>query len=133
MLPLPPSPVCLILDNQMKWKDHISLISSKVSRAIGMAKYAKKVIPTNLFKILSFGPVEPHFRYCCSVWDSCGVTTPKTLDKLQNRAICVSTNSASDVFIGPLLRLLQLLRISDMITQQPASMVYKALNAEAPP
>ena len=32
----------VILDNQMKRKDNISLISSNVSRAIGMVKYAKK-------------------------------------------------------------------------------------------
>ena len=41
-----------ILDNQMKWKDHISLVSSKVSRTIGMIKYAKNVLPANLLKIL---------------------------------------------------------------------------------
>ena len=34
-----------ILDNQMKWKDHINLLSSKVSKAIGTIKYAKKVVP----------------------------------------------------------------------------------------
>ena len=32
----------VILDNQMKWKDHINLISSKISRTIGIIKYAKK-------------------------------------------------------------------------------------------
>ena len=32
----------VILDNQMKWKDHISLVSSKLSRAIGMTNYDKK-------------------------------------------------------------------------------------------
>ena len=32
----------VILDNQMKWKDHIGLIFSKVSRASGMIKHAKK-------------------------------------------------------------------------------------------
>ena len=32
----------VILDNQMKWKDHISLISQKVSRAVGIIKYAKQ-------------------------------------------------------------------------------------------
>ena len=32
----------VILDNQMKWKDYVNLISSKVSRAIGIIKYAKK-------------------------------------------------------------------------------------------
>ena len=32
----------VVLDNQLKWKDHISLISSKISRAIGIIKYAKR-------------------------------------------------------------------------------------------
>ena len=52
----------VVLDNQMKWKDHISLISSKVSRAFGIIKYAKKVLPLNLLKMLYLELVEPHFR-----------------------------------------------------------------------
>ena len=64
----------VILDNQMKWKDHINLISSKVSRAIGIIKCAKNVLPFNLLKMPYLGLVEPHFRYCCSVWGSCGAT-----------------------------------------------------------
>ena len=122
----------VILNNQMKWKDHINLISSKVSRAIGIIKCAKKVLPLNLLKMLYLGLVEPHFRYCCSVWGSCGATTRKALDKLQNRAIRIITNSVYDVSVGPLLKQLQLPSISDMIKQESASMVYKALNAEAP-
>ena len=44
----------------------------------------------------------------------------------------IITNSAYDVSVGPLLKQLQLPSISDMIKQESASMVYKALNAEAP-
>ena len=116
----------------MKWKDHISLVSSKVSRAIGTIKCAKELLPTNLLTILYLGLVEPHFRYCCSVWGSCGVTTRKNLDKLHNRAIRIITNSSYDVSVGPLLRQLPFPSISDMIMQESASMVYEALNAEAP-
>ena len=47
-------------------------------------------------------------------------------------AIRIITNSAYDVSVGPLLKQLQLPSISDMIKQESASMVYKALNAEAP-
>ena len=72
-----------------------------------------------------------HFRYCCSVWGSCGVTTRKTLDKLQNRAIRIITNIAYDMSVGPLLRQIQLPSISDMIMQESASVVYKAVNSEA--
>ena len=116
----------------MKWKDHISLISSKVSRAIGIIKHFKKELRVNLLKMLYLGLVEPHFRYRCSVWGSCGITTCKTLDRLQNRAIRIITNSAYDVSVGPMLRQLKLPSISDMIKQESAGMVYKALNVETP-
>ena len=82
--------------------------------------------------MLYLGLVEPHFRYCCSVWGSCGATTRKTLDKLQNRAMRIIISSTYDVSVGPLLRQLQLPSISDMIKKESASMVYKALSAEAP-
>ena len=116
----------------MKWKDHISLISSKVSRAIGIINYAKTVLPLNLLKMLYLGLVEPHFRYCRSVWGSCGATSRKTLDKLQNRTIRIIRNGTYNASVGPLLRQLQLPSISDMIKQESAGMVYKAVNAEAP-
>ena len=61
----------ITLDNQLKWKDHIKLVSSNVSRAIGMIKYAKKVLPTSLLKVLFLGLVERHFRYCYSILGSC--------------------------------------------------------------
>ena len=42
----------VVLDNRMKWKDHISLISSKGSKAIRAIKYTKKMQPLNLLKML---------------------------------------------------------------------------------
>ena len=53
----------VLLDNQMKWKDRISLISSRVFRAIGMITYAKAVLPIIFLKKLYLELVEPHFRY----------------------------------------------------------------------
>ena len=49
----------VVLDNQMKWKDHISFISSKVSRAIGIIKYSKKLLPLNLLKCYIWGYSNP--------------------------------------------------------------------------
>ena len=97
-----------------------------------MIKYTKKVLPANLSQMLNFGLAEIHFRYCCSAWGSRGVTTRKTLDKLQKRAIRIITNSVYDVCVGYILRQLKLHSISDMIKQESASMVYKAINSVAP-
>ena len=63
------------IDNNLKWKEHIEAVSSKVTRAIGMIKYCKKFVPKYTLKMLYQGLVEPHFRFCCSAWGTCGKAT----------------------------------------------------------
>ena len=44
------------IDNQLKkWKQHVASVSLKVSRGIGMIKYAKRFIPTETLKLLYRG------------------------------------------------------------------------------
>ena len=57
----------------------VSQVSFKVVRAIGYIKYARKFLPRETSRMLYLGLVEPHFRYCCSVWGSCGSVKTKKL------------------------------------------------------
>ena len=81
----------ILIDNQLKWKDHVSSVSSRVSRAIGMIKCAKKFLRIDTLNLLYPGMIEPHLRFCCSVWGSCGVTTRRILEGLQNRSVRITT------------------------------------------
>ena len=56
------------VDDSLDWMDQIKAISSKVSKALGLLKQAKKFLPASSLKSLYPSIVEPHFRYCCSVW-----------------------------------------------------------------
>ena len=49
------------INNQLKWKDHFNLVSFKISKAIGMIKYSKKVLPT-IFNDVLFGTRWASFR-----------------------------------------------------------------------
>ena len=83
---------------------------------------------------MSFLPRETRksvLRFCCSVWVTCGVTSLCTLEKLQNRVIRIKTDSPYDAPAKPLLRQLGLPSIAEMIRQESASMVYKAINGQA--
>ena len=60
------------LDQHLAWDEHIRFLRAKVSRAIGFLKNAKEIIPQETLSQIYDGIVEPHFRYCCSVWESCG-------------------------------------------------------------
>ena len=76
--------------------------------------------------------MEPHFKYCCSAWGTCGVISRCTLEKLQNRVIRIIADSPYDEPAKPLLRQLRLPSIAEMIRQESASMVYKEINGQAP-
>ena len=62
----------VILDKYLSWDQQIRSIRTKVSRALGMLKYSKKFLPTDLLSKMYRSLVEPHFRYCCSIWGCCG-------------------------------------------------------------
>ena len=110
------------IDNQLKWKDHISQVSSKVERAIGHIKYARKFLPRETLRMLYLWRVEPHLRYCCSVWGSCGTVLRQKIEKLKNRAVRIITFSPYKAQTSPLLK----------IQQETVGMVYKAINNQAP-
>ena len=69
------------IDNSLNWKEHIKTVSTKVSRAIGFLKHAKTFLPKETLKTLYTAIVEPHLRYCCSVWGCAGSTE---LNQFQN-------------------------------------------------
>ena len=104
-----------------------------MTRAIAIIRHTKKLIPKHTLKMLYQGLVEPHFRFCCSVWEICGITTRCTLEKLQNRTIRIITDSPYDAPAKPLLIQFKLPSIAEMIRQESSSMVYRAINGQAPP
>ena len=42
------------IDNQLKWKGHIFQVSSKIVRAIGYIKYARKLLPRETLIMLYY-------------------------------------------------------------------------------
>ena len=76
--------------------------------------------------------IEPHFRYCCPVWGAAGITALQKLQKLQNRAARIVTNSPYDAHSQPLIQNLGWPTIKELIESETAKVVYKALHSEAP-
>ena len=56
-----------VIDNCLTWESHISVIQKKISRAIGLLKYARNFVQTGTLINLYRSIIELHFSYCCSV------------------------------------------------------------------
>ena len=78
------------------------------------------------------GIVEPHFRFCCSVWGNRGSTQLQTLQKLQNRVARIVTNSNYDAPAMPLIRSWKWLTVSEIFRNETAIIMYKSLNGLVP-
>ena len=75
--------------------------------------------------------MEPHFRYCCSVWGCAGSTEINQLQKLQKRAARIVTNSSYDAPSKPLIEELGWKTIQELIQNESETMVFKSLNGLA--
>ena len=120
------------IDSSLDWKEQIKATSAKASRAIGFLKYAKKYLPKTTLKTLYISIVEPHFRYCCSVWGCCGISGINQLQKLQNRAARIITDSSFDAPSRPLIEELGWKTIEQLIDIESKTIVFKSLNELAP-
>ena len=120
------------IDSSLDWREQTKAVSTKVSRAIGFLRHAKSFLPKESLKTLYTGIVEPHFRYCCSVWGCAGSTDINQLQKLQNRAARIITNSSFDTPSRQLIEELGWKTIVQLIDVESKTMVFKSLHDLAP-
>ena len=120
----------LIIDENLKWdkNSQIKNIQTKLSRALGFLKYGKKYVPLAIFKDIYKGIVEPKFNYCCSVCGSYGTNKLHKLQKWQNRAARIVTNSPFDSSATSLIQDLGWPTIEELIHHETLVMAYKCLN-----
>ena len=107
-------------------------IINKVSRSAGILPLAKRYLPLKTVQMLYRSLIEPYFRYCCPIWGSASSANLKRLQKLQNRAASIVTDSPYDAHSEPLIKKLVWLTIKQLIDTETVKIVYKALHNEAP-
>ena len=84
----------LIIDDNLRWDEHIDYICSKTKRNIGIISRTKGVISTGSSIQLYKSLVEPYFRYDNTVWGLCNDTLIDKLQLLQNRVARIITDAS---------------------------------------
>ena len=120
------------IDDHLNWKEHTKAVSAKVSRAVGFLKYSKRYLPITAVKTLYTSIVGPHFQYCCSVWGCCSAAEIQHLQRLQNRAARIVTNSCYDATIKHMFESLGWKTIQQLINTQSKIVTFKSLNNLTP-
>ena len=116
----------VLLDSTLSWKPHITELSKKLSKTIGIFYKLRHYATADVLKLLYYSLLYLFLIYGSSLW---GMAYQSHLDKLQaiqNKFI--KSISFSDKYDSPypLFHIHSILKISDFIKLQITSFVYES-------
>ena len=81
----------LVLDNKLNWKPHITELSKKLSRGIGLLYKIRSYCPTPVLRSLYYSIFNSHLSYGLAVWGNANRLYISKVKTLQKRALrCIS-------------------------------------------
>ncbi len=107
-------------------------LCKKVASAIGALKRVRSFITIDASTQIYQGLIQPHFDYCCTVWDGLGETLSIKLQKLQDRAARVIMRSSYDTDASVLLDSLRWDNLSLRRQKLKLGLMFKTLKSNAP-
>lgn len=63
------------IDDQLKFDNHVSEVSKKVSQQIAVLRRMKRMLPFEMRHDLYLSFIAPHFNYCSETWHFCSKGT----------------------------------------------------------
>ena len=85
---------------------YIDNFCKNIASAIGALERIISYIPMSTAVQVYHALIQPHFDYCCSVWDGLGETLSTKLQKLQYWAVRVIMRTSYDTYADVLLDIL---------------------------
>ena len=129
-------PVCKSLgvkiDQNLKWDDHIQMISKKVASGISAIKRVRNFVLHETLLTIYRALVQPHFNNCSAVWGNCNKGLSEKLQKLQNRAARIISFSNYDASLKELFQALNWRKLEQLRKVDLSILMYKTLNHETP-
>ena len=111
------------LNKHLTWNNHVTGITNKIARTVGMRNNLKKILPLNILHVIYNCLVLPHLNYGIPAW---GRQT-KELDIIHKKVIRTLKGGYILCYTFPSLRLSADIRV-------PLSVVYnRALTAKQSP
>lgn len=109
----------LIIDSKLKFKEHIDVICSKISRSVGVLYSLKYLVPLNVLKTLYYSIVYPHLLLHINVWGAVAACSLKRAQIAQNKAVrCILAHSSENLSTVEMYNRLELLDVNRIFNLQ---------------
>ena len=122
----------VVIDSKLSWKNHISLVSGKLSKSIGMIIKAREYLNRNALLTLYYSFVYPYLTYCNPVWGCTYYSNLKQLFILQKKALRIMCGKSRRESTENIFSDLKILKFTDINTYLTGRFMYKFYKKNVP-
>jgi Reverse transcriptase (RNA-dependent DNA polymerase) len=115
----------VIIDQNLTWQDHISQISLKLAKNIGIISRISYKLPSHILLNLYYSLINPYLMYCNMVWASNYPSRLTRLIILQKRALRVITKSKKNSHTAELFASHGILTLDQIRILQTEEFMYR--------
>ena len=115
----------VVIDDKLKWNEHILFVKQKVSKGLGIICKAKKKFSKGTLRTLYYSFIYPYLMYGIVVWGSANHNVMQPLMKIHKRCIRVITLSSWKAHTAELFRSTRVLQIDKVFIYSVMLFMYK--------
>ena len=123
----------LCLDECLRFDKHVNLISSKISKSLGILNRVKTVLPTHIKINLYYSLIYPYLIYCILSWFAAPNYLTNRISILQKKCIRAIYNLNYNEHTKSYFEKSKVFTIPDLYTRNVLIYVYKTLNQDFDP
>ena len=122
----------IFIDNQLRWNNHLSHISAKLSRSVYILKTVKHILPLTLLRSLYYTMVQPYLTYGIILWGPTYRCHLKQVSILQKKAIRCINKSYYNAHTEPLFIRNKILKLDDLYKFELSKFMFDCINGLLP-
>ena len=122
----------VLVDENLKFKSHISKLSGVISRHIGIIGRARYLLNPKLLMLLYGALILPYLTYCACIWGSNYPTTLHPVIVAQKRAVRLIAGVPARTHTSTLFRDLKILKFNDLVQNQVIHILHDFLRGKLP-
>ena len=116
------------LNKHLNWNPHVTNVSNKLVKTVGVLNILKKTLPLNILRIIYNALILPHLNYGILAWGHLA----KRLNLIQKRAVRILTASKYNSHTEPLFKQTHRCQPSRNRAGNPANLVVSRIPAFFP-
>ena len=117
------------IDETLSWRPHAHVVGNKISRAVGVIKRLRNILPKQVLVTLYNSLILPHIYYGTLVWGHNVMRIPQ----LQKKVVRLISGAKYNAHTPNLFRDLRILKSSDVYKLKCLKLYHRFKNNQVPP